>query len=168
MEQPTPTASIAGMTTAARTARSSPRPPSRLGDPVGVHRRGGLPQNVDTTARQGALQRRDAATPTVRCRSSGVASTEAIDRRGCCKREGVVASRSRLLKVDGSDGMATNEDMVRSYDASATEYAAEAATTPEWVVREIDAFVDALGGRVESWRSVAVVGATRVSSSVEG
>jgi hypothetical protein len=31
--------------------------------------------------------------------------------------------------------MATNEDTVRSYDASATEYAAEAATMPEWVVR---------------------------------
>ena len=42
--------------------------------------------------------------------------------------------------------MATNEDTVRSYDASATEYAAEAATMPEWVVREIDAFVDALDG----------------------
>ena len=42
--------------------------------------------------------------------------------------------------------MATDEDTVRSYDASATEYAAEAATMPEWVVREIDAFVDALDG----------------------
>jgi SAM-dependent methyltransferase len=51
-----------------------------------------------------------------------------------------------LLEVDGSDGMATNEDTVRSYEASAAEYAAEAATMPEWVVREIDAFVDALGG----------------------
>src|SRR5262245_37787046 len=45
-----------------------------------------------------------------------------------------------------SDGMATNEDTVRSYEASAAEYAAEAATMPEWVAREIDAFVDALGG----------------------
>jgi SAM-dependent methyltransferase len=42
--------------------------------------------------------------------------------------------------------MATNEDTVRSYEVSAAEYAAEAATMPEWVVREIDAFVDALGG----------------------
>jgi SAM-dependent methyltransferase len=42
--------------------------------------------------------------------------------------------------------MATNEDTVRSYEASAAEYAAEAATMPEWVIREIDAFVDALGG----------------------
>lgn len=41
---------------------------------------------------------------------------------------------------------ATNQDTVRSYDASAKEYAAEAATMPEWVDREIDAFVDALGG----------------------
>ena len=46
--------------------------------------------------------------------------------------------------------MATHEDTVRSYDASETEYAAEAATMPEWVAREIDAFVDALGrtGRI--------------------
>ena len=29
---------------------------------------------------------------------------------------------------------------------SAAEYAAEAATMPEWVAGEIDAFVDALGG----------------------
>jgi SAM-dependent methyltransferase len=42
--------------------------------------------------------------------------------------------------------MGTNEDTVRSYDASAAEYAAEAATMPGWVMGEIDAFVDALGG----------------------
>jgi hypothetical protein len=42
--------------------------------------------------------------------------------------------------------VATNEDTVRSYEASVAEYAAEAATVPEWVVCEIDAFVDALGG----------------------
>ena len=42
--------------------------------------------------------------------------------------------------------MGTNEDTVRSYEASAAEYAAEAATMPEWVMGEIDAFVDALGG----------------------
>src|SRR6188474_1853936 len=42
--------------------------------------------------------------------------------------------------------MATNEDTVRSYDVAATAYAAEAATMPEWVMREIDAFVDALRG----------------------
>jgi SAM-dependent methyltransferase len=43
--------------------------------------------------------------------------------------------------------MATNEDTVRSYEVSAAEYAAEAATMPEWVLGEIDAFVGALGGR---------------------
>ena len=42
--------------------------------------------------------------------------------------------------------MSTNEDTVKSYDASAAEYAAEAAAMPEWVVGEIDAFVDALAG----------------------
>jgi SAM-dependent methyltransferase len=42
--------------------------------------------------------------------------------------------------------MATDADTVRSYEASAAEYAVEAATMPEWVAREIDAFVDALGG----------------------
>ena len=42
--------------------------------------------------------------------------------------------------------MGTNEDTVRSYDAIAAEYAAEAAAMPEWVAGEIDAFVDALGG----------------------
>ena len=42
--------------------------------------------------------------------------------------------------------MATNEDTVRSYEVSAAEYAAEAATMPEWVLGEIDAFVGALGG----------------------
>ena len=42
--------------------------------------------------------------------------------------------------------MGTDEDTVRSYETSAAEYAAEAATMPEWVAGEIDAFVDALGG----------------------
>jgi SAM-dependent methyltransferase len=42
--------------------------------------------------------------------------------------------------------MGTNEDTVKSYDASAVEYAAEAAAMPEWVAGEIDAFVDGLGG----------------------
>lgn len=42
--------------------------------------------------------------------------------------------------------MATNEDTVRSYEASAAEYAADAAIMPEWVELEIDSFVDALGG----------------------
>ena len=46
--------------------------------------------------------------------------------------------------------MGTNEDTVRSYEASAAEYAAEAAAMPEWVASEIDVFVDALGraGRI--------------------
>jgi SAM-dependent methyltransferase len=42
--------------------------------------------------------------------------------------------------------MGTDEDTVRSYEASAVEYAAEAAAMPEWVAGEIEAFVDALGG----------------------
>ena len=42
--------------------------------------------------------------------------------------------------------MGTNEETVKSYDASAAEYAAEAAAMPKWVAGEIDAFVDALGG----------------------
>jgi SAM-dependent methyltransferase len=42
--------------------------------------------------------------------------------------------------------MSTNEDTVKSYDASAAEYAEEAAAMPEWVAREIDAFVVAVGG----------------------
>ena len=54
--------------------------------------------------------------------------------------------RVESLEFDGSDGMSTNEDTVKSYDASAAEYAAEAAAMPEWVGREIDAFVDAVGG----------------------
>ena len=43
--------------------------------------------------------------------------------------------------------MGTDEDTVKSYDASAAEYAAEAASMPEWVAGEIDAFVEALGGK---------------------
>jgi SAM-dependent methyltransferase len=50
------------------------------------------------------------------------------------------------LEFDGSDGMGTNEDTVKSYEASAAEYAAEAASMPGWVAGEIEAFVDALGG----------------------
>ena len=42
--------------------------------------------------------------------------------------------------------MATNEDTVRSYEASAAEYAVEAAAMPDWVEGEIEAFVHALGG----------------------
>ena len=42
--------------------------------------------------------------------------------------------------------MGTNADTVNSYDASAAEYAAEAASMPEWVAGEIEAFVEALGG----------------------
>lgn len=46
--------------------------------------------------------------------------------------------------------MSTDQDTVRSYDAVAAEYAAEAAAMPEWVATEIDAFVTELGdsGRV--------------------
>ncbi|MEJ1097718.1 MULTISPECIES: class I SAM-dependent methyltransferase [unclassified Pseudoxanthomonas] len=46
--------------------------------------------------------------------------------------------------------MSTDRDTVRSYDAIAAEYAAEAAAMPEWVATEIDAFVTELGrsGRV--------------------
>ncbi|TCV69384.1 MULTISPECIES: class I SAM-dependent methyltransferase [Neorhizobium] len=42
--------------------------------------------------------------------------------------------------------MSTDRDTVRSYDAVAAEYAAEAAAMPEWVATEIDVFVTALGG----------------------
>ena len=42
--------------------------------------------------------------------------------------------------------MSTNIDTVRSYDAAAAEYAAEAATMPEWVAIEIDAFAAGLSG----------------------
>jgi len=42
--------------------------------------------------------------------------------------------------------MSTDQDTIRSYDAVAAEYAAEAAAMPEWVAREIDAFVNDLGG----------------------
>jgi SAM-dependent methyltransferase len=42
--------------------------------------------------------------------------------------------------------MSTDRGTVRSYDAAAAEYAAEAAAMPEWVAAEIDAFVTALGG----------------------
>ena len=42
--------------------------------------------------------------------------------------------------------MGTNEDTVRSYEASAAAYAVEAATMLEWVAGEIDVFTDALGG----------------------
>ena len=42
--------------------------------------------------------------------------------------------------------MSTDRDTVRSYDSIAAEYAAEAATMPEWVAIEIDAFVTDLGG----------------------
>jgi len=46
--------------------------------------------------------------------------------------------------------MSTDRDTVRSYDAVAAEYAAEAAAMPEWVAKEIDAFASGLGasGRV--------------------
>lgn len=42
--------------------------------------------------------------------------------------------------------MSTDRSTVRSYDAIAAEYAAEAAAMPRWVATEIDAFVKALGG----------------------
>jgi SAM-dependent methyltransferase len=42
--------------------------------------------------------------------------------------------------------MSTDPDTVRSYDAVAAEYAAEAAAMPAWVATEIDAFVTGLGG----------------------
>lgn len=42
--------------------------------------------------------------------------------------------------------MSTDLDTVRSYDAVAAEYAAEAAAMPRWVADEIDVFVTALGG----------------------
>jgi len=42
--------------------------------------------------------------------------------------------------------MSTDRDTVKSYDAVAAEYTAEAATMPEWVATEIAAFVTELGG----------------------
>ena len=42
--------------------------------------------------------------------------------------------------------MTTDRDTIRSYDAAAAEYAAEAAAMPEWVAKEIDAFVTELRG----------------------
>ena len=42
--------------------------------------------------------------------------------------------------------MSTDRETVRSYDLVAAEYAAEAATMPEWVATEIEAFVTELGG----------------------
>lgn len=42
--------------------------------------------------------------------------------------------------------MSTDQDTVRAYDATAAEYAAEAAAMPAWVAAEIDAFVTGLGG----------------------
>src|ERR671910_90792 len=42
--------------------------------------------------------------------------------------------------------MSTDRDTVRSYDAVAAAYAAEAAAMPKWVATEIDAFVTELGG----------------------
>lgn len=42
--------------------------------------------------------------------------------------------------------MNTDRDTVRSYDAAAAEYAAEAAIMPDWVAQEIDAFAARLSG----------------------
>ncbi len=42
--------------------------------------------------------------------------------------------------------MSTDRDTIKSYDAVAAEYAAEAAAMPIWVAAEIDAFVTELGG----------------------
>jgi len=42
--------------------------------------------------------------------------------------------------------MSTDRDTILSYDAVAAEYAAEAAAMPDWVAKEIDAFVSGLGG----------------------
>ena len=46
--------------------------------------------------------------------------------------------------------MSTDQETVRSYDAAAAEYAAEAANMPAWLTTEMDAFVAELGssGRV--------------------
>jgi cyclopropane fatty-acyl-phospholipid synthase-like methyltransferase len=46
--------------------------------------------------------------------------------------------------------MGTDRDTVCAYDATAAEYAIEAASMPAWVATEIDAFVTALGnvGRI--------------------
>ena len=64
--------------------------------------------------------------------------------------------------------MGTNEDTVRSYDATAAEYAAEAAAMPEWVAGEIDAFVYALGGAGRILEIGSGGGRDAVRSSVEG
>jgi SAM-dependent methyltransferase len=42
--------------------------------------------------------------------------------------------------------MSTDRDTVQSYDSIAAEYAAEAATMPEWVANEIEVFATDLGG----------------------
>jgi len=42
--------------------------------------------------------------------------------------------------------MSTDRDTIRSYDATAAEYAAEAAAMPAWIAEEVDAFVAGLGG----------------------
>jgi SAM-dependent methyltransferase len=42
--------------------------------------------------------------------------------------------------------MSSDRDTISSYDATAAEYAAEAAAMPVWVGEEIDAYVTALGG----------------------
>ena len=60
--------------------------------------------------------------------------------------------------------MSTDRDTVRSYDAAAAEYAAEAAAMPTWVATEIDAFVAGLPARVTVLRfapdEAFIVGAT--------
>ena len=42
--------------------------------------------------------------------------------------------------------MSTDRDTVKAYDATAADYAAEAAVMPAWVAQEIDAFVTRLSG----------------------
>lgn len=61
--------------------------------------------------------------------------------------------------------MTTNQDTVKAYDATAAEYAAEAAITPLWVAQEMDAFVTRLHGAGRGrGRSAAAAGAMRSSS----
>jgi SAM-dependent methyltransferase len=42
--------------------------------------------------------------------------------------------------------MSTDQETVRSYDAVAAQYAAEAAAMPEWLATELEVFVAELGG----------------------
>jgi SAM-dependent methyltransferase len=59
-----------------------------------------------------------------------------------------LSASARVLSVLelANAAMSTDGDTVRSYDATAAEYAAEAAEMPGWVATEIKAFVTVLGG----------------------